>query len=139
MQMEFTREIFVGLPVTETMLLFTPRGEGALVPDWKPEYIHPESGEICEDMIFITRAGEEKTFWTCLAWQPEEGHVRYLRLTPASRVAFVEVRCRAEGDVLTRVSVSFKVQALTPHGRKHLAGMSHESFAASIDERSELI
>ena len=79
------------------------------------------------------------TWWTCLAWEPARLHVRYLRLTPASRVAFVDVRCKAEGTGRTRVRVAYEMQALTEHGRSHLDGLTREGFARSIDEWSGLI
>ncbi len=65
--------------------------------------------------------------------------MRYLRLTPASRVAFVDVRCSAEGPARTRVRVAYRMQALTDRGIVYLEGLTEGDFAKSIDEWSQLI
>ncbi len=66
MQKHYVHEITVDRPAAAAFPLFTPKGEEAWVPGWKPEYIRPETGETCEEMLFTTGEGEEKTFWTCL-------------------------------------------------------------------------
>lgn len=139
MRKDYSHEITVGLPLAEAFPLFTPKGEEDWVPDWVPTYLRPETGETCEEMIFTTGEGDEKTFWTCLKWRPEEGHVRYFRLTPASRVAIVDVRCMPVGDAATRVTVGYEMQALTDAGRDYIAATSDGDFASMIDQWPELI
>ena len=139
MQKDFSHEITVERPASEAFALFTPRGEEAWVPGWTPTYIRPENGETCEEMIFTTGEGDEKTFWTCLSWEPDQYHVRYLRLTPASRVAFVDVRCWPLGRDRTRVRVAYQLQALSDRGRSYLDDLTESDFAKSIDGWSDLI
>lgn len=139
MRRDYSHEIIVDRPITEAFALFTPKGEEAWVPGWEPTYLRPDTGETCEEMIFATGEDEEKTFWACLKWQPENWHVRYLRLTPASRVSFVDVRCQPEGDDRTRVRVVYQMQALTSSGRSYLSDLSESAFAGMIDEWSNLI
>ena len=139
MHKEFSHQIVVALPIAEAFALFTPKGEEAWVPGWKPTYVRPASGETCAEMIFTTGEGDEKTFWTCLAWQPDQGHVRYLRLTPASRVAFVDVQCTPDGPDQTRVRVSYEMQALSDHGRTFVEDLTENEFSSSIDAWSDLI
>lgn len=133
MQKDYFHEIVVDRPASEAFPLFTPKGEEAWVPGWRPTYIRPETGETCEEMVFVTGEGADKTFWTCLSWQPEHWHVRYLRLTPASRVAFVDVQCSPEGAERTRVGVAYQVLALSDHGRSYLEDLTDSAFARSID------
>ena len=90
-------------------------------------------------MIFITGEGDEKTFWTCLSWQPDQWHVRYLRLTPASQVAFVDVQCRPDGPDRTRIRIAYQVHAISDQGRSDLEGLTESEFAKSIDEWSDII
>ena len=116
MYKEYSHEIVVDRPASEAFPLFTPKGEEAWVPGWKPTHVRPASGETCEEMIFTTGEGDEQTFWTCLSWRLDRCHVRYLRLTPASRMAFVDVQCRPEGPERTRVSVGYQIQALMDQG-----------------------
>lgn len=139
MRQDYSHEITVDLPVSKAFPMFTPKGEEAWVPGWKPTYIWPETGETCEEMIFTTGEGDEKTFWICLKWQPDQWHVRYHRLTPGSRVAFVDVRCHPAGQDRTRVRVTYQIQALSDHGRSYLEDLSESAFVKMIDGWSDLI
>ena len=139
MQKTFSHEITVDLAVSQAFPLFTPKGEESWVPGWKPNYIQPATGETCEEMIFTTGESEEKTFWTCLSWEPDKWHVRYLRITPASRVAFVDVRCTPVADDRTQVRVVYEMRALTDVGHSHIEDLSEDAFVKSIDEWADLI
>ncbi len=134
----FSHQITVDLPIEAAFPLFTPRGEEAWVPDWRPTYIDPADGETRQEMLFTTGAGEDKTFWTCLAWEPAAAHVRYLRLTPSSRVAIVDVQCMAEGR-RTLVRVRYEIQPLTEAGVSFVDDLAEEAFAESINEWADLI
>ena len=135
MQRRHFHEITVNRPVSEAFPLFTPRGEEAWVLGWSPTYIRPESGEACEDMVFITDKGVERSIWTCLSW-----HARYLRVTPDSRVAFVDVRCTPEGRPdRTRVGVGYEIVALADHGRSYLETFTETEVAKSIDAWADMI
>ncbi|MCB9948592.1 MAG: SRPBCC family protein [Rhodospirillaceae bacterium] len=139
MDKDYRHAIVVERPVDQAFALFTPKGEEAWVPGWRPTYVRPASGETCRDMVFMTGEGAETTIWTCLCWQPEQWHVRYLRVTPNSRVAFVTVRCHPEGPARTRVAVTYEMVALSDDGRSFLAGLSEDEFARSIDAWSDMI
>ena len=139
MYRERSHEITVDRPFSEAMPLFTPKGEESWVPGWEPDYISPESGETCEEMLFVTSHGDETTFWTCVDWQPEVGHVRYLRLTPASRVGFVDVQCRADGPDKTHVRIVYQLHALSHSGRAYLDEMTQGVFVEMIDQWAQLI
>jgi len=139
MRKRYRKDIVVDRPVEEAFPLFTPKGEEDWVPGWKPDYFAPESGETRKDMLFATGAGAERTWWTCLDWEPEAHRVRYLRLTPDSRAAFVEVTCRARDARTTEVTVSYDVQALGEAGERYIAGMTDEAFAGMIGAWSALI
>jgi hypothetical protein len=139
MRTEFHHEIRIPLAIGEAFPLFTPKGEELWVPGWKPDYISPASGETCEEMIFQTDHGNESTLWTCLQWQPDQHHVRYLRVTPRSRAAFVDVRCASDGLVRTLVRISYAYVALSESGHAVIESMSRGSFSAMIDEWATLI
>ncbi|GAB4349451.1 MAG: hypothetical protein Kow0026_04880 [Oricola sp.] len=139
MRKHYSREITVDRPIADAFPLFTPRGEEGWVPGWKPDYFAPEGGETEKDMLFATGEGEERTWWTCLDWLPDKHFVRYLRLTPGSRAAFVEIECRARDAKTTLVTVSYDIQALGAPGERYIADMTDEAFAGMIGEWPELI
>jgi hypothetical protein len=139
MRTEFHHEIRVPFAIGEAFPLFTPKGEELWVPGWKPDYISPASGETCEEMIFRTDHGSESTLWTCLQWRPDQHHVRYLRVTPGSRAAFVDVRCLSDGPASTLIRISYTYVALSQSGHVIIGAMSCDSFSAMIDEWATLI
>ena len=135
----FSHTIFVDRPSPVAIHLFTPKGEETWVPGWDPVYITPVSGEMKEEMLFTTGTGDELTYWTCMKWRPQDGHARYFRLTPASRAAFVDVRCTDADKGWTQVTMCYEMHALTPSGDDDLQHMTQETFEKSIDNWAVLI
>ena len=132
-RVEHRHRIVVALPVEAAFPLFTPKGEEAWAPGWAPEYLHPADGGTCEGMVFRTVHGGETTLWGCVDHRPDEHRIRYVRVTPASRFAFVDIACRALGPDRTEVEVGYAQTALTPPGEAHLAALDAATFAATID------
>ena len=135
----YTHQFTVNRHPSDAINLFTPRGEEEWVPRWEPSYLCPASGKTEEGMVFTTGRDEEITFWTCLKWRPEDGHARYLRITPASRFAYVDIQCQSDGDHRTRVRVSYEIHALTKAGTSWLEAFTEDAFSEMIDEWSVLI
>ena len=130
---ERRRVIEIAHPIAEVFPLFSPKGEEAWAPGWAPDYLHPADGELREGMVFRTRHGGETTFWGCVLHRPGDHHVRYARVTPASRFTFVDVVCRAVAPDRTEVTVGYDHTALSPEGEVLLARLDEASFAADID------
>lgn len=131
--------IEIALPVTEAFPLFTPLGEMRWIDDWRPTFIHPADGATMEGMVFRTGEGEEETLWSCVEFSPAGHRVRYVRVTPASRFAHVQVNCTQIGSNSTRVVVNYALTALNESGEAKLAAMTEAAFAASIEGWKTLI
>ena len=134
MRKRFEHGIVVDRPVGEAFPLFTPKGEEDWVPGWKPDYFPADGDKTRKDLLFATGSGDERTWWTCLEWEPDRHHARYLRLTPGNRAAFVEVNCKARGPRSADVVVSYDMQSLGASGEAYLAKMTDADFAAMIGE-----
>lgn len=139
MRKRYRHEIVVRRPVDSAFPLFTPKGEEDWVPGWTPDYFAPENGETGKDMLFATGEGSERTWWTCLEWEPERHRVRYLRLTLDNRAAFVAVECHARDAEATTVTVTYDIQTLGRKGDDYLAAMTDVAFAEMIGEWAGLI
>jgi hypothetical protein len=130
---EHRHRIVLALPVEVAFPLFTPKGEEAWAPGWAPEYLFPADGETREGMVFRTFHGGETTLWGCVDYRPQEHVVRYARVNPETRFAFVEVECRAIGPATTEVEVGYAQTAVSPAGEGVLAETTEAAFAATID------
>ena len=119
------------LPRERAFEFFTPEGERAWAPGWEPRYLHPADGRAAEGMVFTTSATEE-TVWMMLRYQPAEGRVEYLRLTPGSRLGVVRVECTSLSPASTRVSVSYELTALTESGNATIRQLDDSAFANFI-------
>lgn len=114
--------------------MFTPAGEETWVEGWRPEYLHPQGGETTSGMIFKTRHGHEETLWSCTDWEPSRYHVRYLRVTPGSRMGFVYVQCAAaENGDATVATVQYELTSLSAEGDHFLSHLTEEKFRAMIE------
>jgi len=139
MHVDRTHEISLDMAVADAFPLFTPKGEEAWVPGWQPRYVDPGDGETSVEMLFSTGTAEETTFWMCLAYEPLDHHARYLRITPASRIAFVDVRCRASGPGKCVATVSYRFVPLNEAGRVQVDAMLGDAFAEMIEGWGRLI
>jgi len=132
MKRKFETEIDVAFPPVEAIHLFTPKGEEAWVPGWRPRFIDPPSGKTVSGMVFETGEGEERTIWTCLSYDPRAGEASYLRLVPDTRISRVEVSCRENVRGGSAVTVRYEHVALTDAGESWLADQTQGAFEADI-------
>lgn len=132
-RVERTHTIVIEAPIERVFPLFTPLGETLWAPGWQPEFLHPADGVTARFMVFRTGQGIGETLWACADWQPDDHFVRYVRVTPASRFGFVEVKARARSDAATEVSVTYRYVALTEAGEAELAAFTEDAFRAMID------
>lgn len=127
-------------PADACQRFFTPAGETLWVDGWQPRYLHPADGRTVEGMVFTTGSGDALTFWSLADYRSTpEPYARYTRVTPASRSAFVEVRCTPVGSSETDVEVRYSLTALTPQGEADLADFEEAPFVRMIEGWRERI
>lgn len=137
--------IVVDLPVDRTFMLFTPAGETLWVEGWSPRYIHPADGRTEPGMVFSTGSGDATTHWLLADFDRTGHRSRYLRCTPASRMAVVEVQCRAIDAQRTEVEVGYTLTALNDAAAAAIADFERgfaamiEGWAAGIAARRETL
>lgn len=128
----------VALPPEQAFELFTAAGEVHWAPGWRPRYVTPPDGSPVPGGIWLTGEGRDEVIWRVERFDRTSHHAEYLRVTPASRVAVVQVRCEADG-AHSLVSVTYRVIALTDDGRRWLEGFTAESYAGMMREWEGLI
>lgn len=122
------------VPPRDAFAWFSPEGERAWAPGWRPEYLHPRDGSLQSGLVFRTEAGGEPTLWLLLRYDRAKWEAEYVRMVPDSRVGTVAVVCRpAEGNS-TEVSVAYRLTALCDAGNRRLAEFTDEAFAAMMHE-----
>ncbi|KAA3449245.1 hypothetical protein C7I87_17595 [Mesorhizobium sp. SARCC-RB16n] len=130
--LERRHDIVLSGAVERVFPLFTPIGETLWVEGWHPEFLHPQSGETRQGMVFRTVHGDETTLWACTDWDPLAHRVRYVRVTPDSRFGFVEVACQAV-DGGTQASIAYAFTALNAAGETHLSALTVDAYEHMIE------
>ncbi len=121
-------------PRDEIFPLFSPLGEKLWVPGWDPTFHYPCSGELVEGAVFTTnKEGEADTIWCVVEYEPDDFRVKYLRVTPGSRVAVVEVRCEETPGGATRAHVTYTFTALSDEGNTYLAAFNEAYYRDYIE------
>ncbi len=121
-------------PVDAVYPYFTPAGERAWAPGWEPEFLHPAGEDLCAGMVFRTAAGGEATLWLVADHDPHAHRVRYVRVTPDSRIGFVELACATAAAGTTRVTVRYTFTALSEAGNRYLEAFDDAAFRAMMQE-----
>jgi len=122
------------LPRDRAFELFTPEGEKAWAEGWDPEYLHPVDGRAGAGMVFRTRHGGEETIWAMSRLDARSGAVTYVRCTPGSRVATVDVSCTPRAPEACTVTVTYAFTALSEPGNEWVRAMDEPRYEAFIEE-----
>lgn len=112
--------------------LFSPRGEEAWVPDWKPELLYPADAEWQEGQVFRTRHGTDESIWF-VGYLDREGHrVVYHRVDAGLTAVTVSVCCDGAASDATKVTVRYTVVGITEAGNDFVRKQKQEDFAARM-------
>jgi hypothetical protein len=129
----------VAMPRDRAFGLFEPEGERAWAEGWAPQYFHPSGGAPERGMVFATAHGGESTVWLMTRYEPREGVIEYVRVTPGSRIGTVLVQCAALDPVRTRVTVIYQLTALSEEGNASLRALDEARFREYIESWSAAI
>jgi hypothetical protein len=81
-----TQSFTIGLngPVVDVTPLFGPVREAEWAPGWSPRFIHPAQALQREGAVFTTTSADGKDrFWLLTTYDPRNGRVEYVVMTPS--------------------------------------------------------
>lgn len=147
----------VALPPDEALELFTPAGEIAWAPGWRPQYVSPPDGSpaiggvwltedhvappddaTVEDGMWLTAESARQTIWRVQNFDRAAREAEYLRITPGNRVMTVHVRLAADGEGAV-ATVTYRALAISDLGRAWLESFTADRFAGMLREWEVLI
>ncbi|MFZ2492869.1 MAG: hypothetical protein WA208_15410 [Thermoanaerobaculia bacterium] len=114
--------------------LFSPRGEEAWVPGWKPELIHPAGAEWEEGLVFRTKSGEQESIWFVAKLDRAAHRVTYHRVDAGNAAVTVSVACDAVTHDETKVSVRYTFVGISEEGNAYARERTSEEFAARMQQ-----
>ena len=124
-----TQNIHLSASPDRVFPLFDPIGEKQWAADWEPEIIYPPSGAVEEGMVFTTGSHDEaQVIWTILTFDAVKWRLSYLRVTPDSHVASIDIHCKDHLNETTLASISYTFTALTERGNDYVARFTGEYY-----------
>ena len=127
---ELTGTVTVEAPPDEAWRFFTPEGERDWAAGWSPRYPDPSDDDSAPGTVFETGGDHPHhpaATWVVVTREPGR-RMSYTRVVAGRDAGTVTVDLAA-GDGGTTATVTYRLTALTPAGREHLA-----RFAAGYDD-----
>ena len=127
--------IHLGAPPSRVFPLFEPVGEQSWAADWKPVFLYPPSGAAQVGAVFTTQVHEDDgldTIWAMNVYDPTDFHLRYLRVTPGSRVGMIDIRCQGAPEGGTEATVTYTFTGLSDEGNEFIARLTSDHYQEYI-------
>jgi hypothetical protein len=126
-------------PAEHAFPLFSPRGEEAWVPGWKPEMLHPAGAEWETGLVFRTVHDGQESIWFVRSLDRDAHRVTYDRVDLGMTATTVSVRCEAAGSDTTNVSVTYTFVGITDAGNAFVRAQKRDEFAAKMERWQDAI
>ena len=124
-----TAAMCLAAPPSNVFPLLEPIGEKLWAAGWEPEMLYPPTGLTEEGAVFlIGHSDQELSIWTVVRYNPAAFQIAYLRVTPGSDTARIEIACADSYDGTTRADVTYIFTALTERGNDALGKYTEAYF-----------
>jgi hypothetical protein len=107
--------------VADVTPLFGPVREAEWAPDWSPRFIHPAQGAQREGVVFTTTSDGRDRLWLLTTYDPGNGRVEYVMITPAFTAGEIKIRVLSDGERHSRAMIMYRRSALAPEGNGEVA------------------
>jgi len=118
-------------PPERVLPLLTPLGERDWAPGWEPQ-MRWEPPDRVGTLFVIAHPGHPDTVWLLDTWEPSQGHLHYVHVTPGSDVTEIDIRLRAEGAARTIATVRYTWTALGVPGVALVKGRTPEAYVQAM-------
>lgn len=126
---QHTQIIQLAAPPSRVFRLFEPLPERAWAEGWEPLMLYPLTGAAEVGTVFTSsHPGEPDTIWAISAYDKARFHIAYVRVTPGSRVAFVDIQCAERESGTTSATISYTFTALSEAGNAYLEQHTPEHY-----------
>jgi hypothetical protein len=113
--------------------LLCPVRECDWVQGWRPTHVFAETGLAERDCVFVTADKGREAVWAYTDWDPENGRVELIKVTPGMTVGRITVRLTAEPSG-TAAEITYMHTALSEEGRRFVESFTAEFYAAFMQE-----
>ena len=111
--------------------LFTPLQEKKWSPEWECDFLHPASGDVEKNAVFLTRShdhGTVEAVWIISQYNPGACLIEYQRIEPGVKVGSISIRCTAGEPGQTRAAVTYSYTGLDRWGNQFIQGFTETVY-----------
>ncbi len=113
--------------------LICPVQEAKWLDGWDYTLLYSQSGYAEEGCVFISRhAGEQDTIWVITKRDDDRFETQFVRITPGSRAAQVDIRINEAGGDRSYVDITYTITALNEKGNAFIDSFSEQNFAKDM-------
>ncbi len=109
--------------------LICPVREVEWLEGWDCRMIYSRSGLAEEGCVFTSRSGAEpETLWVIAVRDDARRRTRFVRVTPDSRLAMVDIHVTPSAENTAKVSIAYTITALTEDGNRFIEAFTQAAF-----------
>jgi hypothetical protein len=113
----------------EVHALICPVREAEWLDGWEYRMIYSESGLAEEGCVFTSRsAADPETLWVVAVRDDSRRHTRFVRITPGSRLAVVDIHVAPAAENTSHVRIVYTITALTEEGNRFVEAFTQDAF-----------
>ncbi len=114
--------------------LICPVKEAEWLDGWDYSLIYSRSGFAEEGCVFISRnEGEKDTIWLITKRNDEKFETEFVRITPESRIAKLNINIKDGGNYISYVHITYTFTALTEEGNKFMESFTEDNFIKDME------
>lgn len=118
--------------------LLCPVREADWIEDWDPLAVFTNSGIAEQDCVFVTPAQPNNAIWYITRYEPENGFVEMLKITPGVTACKLTIQLRAVPDG-SEAEVTYSHTSLGPEGDAFVRSFTEEYYRQFMREWEEQI
>jgi len=107
--------------------LLCPVREAEWIADWHPELVVSATGVAEPDCVFVTSDDRHRAVWYITRYEPENGYVEMLKITPGVTAARITIQLAPVGNY-TEASVTYTHTSLGPEGDAFVASFTEDHY-----------
>lgn len=118
--------------------LLCPVREADWIEGWDPVAVFTYSGIAEQDCVFVTPAQPNNAVWFITRYEPENGFVEMLKITPEVTACKLTIQLRAVTDG-SEAEVTYSHTSLGPEGDAYVESFTEEYYRKFMREWEEQI
>jgi hypothetical protein len=116
-------------PPADVFPLLCPVREVEYAEGWDPELVVSASGVAELGCAFVTRDGRDRSYWIVTRYEPADGRIAMVRVTPGITVCQLDFAVEPRGAGGTDLSITYTLTSIGPEGDARVAAFDGAAWS----------